>query len=333
MAETERRTTRRALLRDAARLAGGARLSVLAARASGVQTAPAASQAASRPAPAKARVIQTSLANVFVGPTLKPDLLDVMVSETLAAVTGRSTAEDAWHAILREGDVVGLKFNRSGEAVLGTTPVLARVLVQSLGRAGWPAEKIVLIEAPPSLVAALGTRPAAAGWSDETVDFGSGRDRFAAVLDQITALVNVPFLKTHNIAGMTGCLKNLSHALVRQPARYHANRCSPFIADIVAADPIRRKLRLNLVNALCAVVDEGPEVGPNHVWQSRTLLASFDPVAADTIGLELLNAERKHRRLPVLDDDATPILFLGDAQRRGLGTASLDDIQVVPANL
>ena len=61
---------------------------------------------------------------------------------------------------------------------------------------------------------------------------GGPRDRLAGVLDQVTAIVNVPFLKTHNLAGMTCCLKNLSHALVKHPAQFHTGGCKE-VADIV----------------------------------------------------------------------------------------------------
>ena len=71
-------------------------------------------------------------------------------------------------------------------------------------------------------------------------------------------MINVPFIKTHNIAGMTCGLKNLSHALVKHPAHYHANGCSPFIGDIVAADPIRKKLKLTIVDAFRVVFQGGP---------------------------------------------------------------------------
>jgi hypothetical protein len=332
----DRRLSRRELLTDAARLAGAGLVVSAGGRAAAQTPASrtAASQPVSQPAgPQRSRVVQSALANVFSGPIIRPDLLDHMLSMTLMALTEKPRIGDAWHAILKSDDVIGIKFNRSGSEEIRTTPVFARVLVQSLLEAEFPAKNILLIEGPEAIREKFGTTQASPEWSKPLVDFGSGRDRFAEVLDQATAIINVPFLKTHNIAGMTCCLKNLSHGLIRQPSRFHANRCSPYIADIVAAAPIRSKVRLHLVNALRSVIDQGPEVRPDSLWDSRTVLASFDPVAADTVGLEMLNLERRRRQMSPLDDDEHPIPFLGAAHSRGLGTNLGDEIQIIQPRL
>jgi len=274
-------------------------------------------------------VVQVRSDAVFSGELVRPDILGQMLATALWRLTGRERIGDAWHAILRTDDIIGIKFNAVGAADLGTTPIFARTLARSLIEAGWKAKDIVLIEGPDPVAAQLGTTPAPPTWTTEEIDFGSGRDQFAGVLKRITALINVPFLKTHNIAGMTGCLKNLSHALVRRPGRYHGNRCSPYVADIVAAPPIRPKLRLHIVNALRAVFDRGPEVRPTCVWPAATILAAFDPVAADTVGLEILNRQRQLQNLPPLGDDDRPVPYLYAAQRRGLGTATWDHIRVI----
>jgi uncharacterized protein (DUF362 family) len=164
---------------------------------------------------------------------------------------------------------------------------------------------------------------------DAEVDFGSGRDRLSSLLQQVTALVNVPFLKTHNIAGITCGLKNLSHALVKHPARFHGNRCSPFIGDIVALPQIRDKLKLTVVNALRVVFDGGPEAADDLTHESGTILLSRDPVATDTVGLDTLHHIRNRLSLPYVDDGDGRIAYIEAAARRGLGCSDLYRIKLV----
>ncbi len=253
-----------------------------------------------------------------------PSLLRELFEEALAIATGTAAGAEAWHTLLEPDDVIGIKFNRSGGHEFHTTRGVARMLVESLADAGWAPERIVFIETTSQLADLLRTRRAEVGWSETITDFGSGKDQFAAVLDKVTALINVPFLKTHNIAGMTGCLKNLSHGLVRHPARYHANGCLPYIADIVSADAIRRKLKLNVMNLLRAVWEGGPAVRAPYVFDGGALLVSTDPVATDMMGLEILDRERAEHKEPPLGGADGLLPLWQAAGRRGLGVSVPD---------
>lgn len=273
-------------------------------------------------------VVQTRSDIVLNGPRVHARILAAMLDAGLTRLTDASTAREAWHRILKPEDVVGLKFNQSGAKGLGTTEPLAEALIHSLAAAGWDPKQIVPIEVPPSLYDATGTTRPETDWDDHEVDFGSGKDELASVLRQVTALVNVPFLKTHNIAGMTACLKNLSHALVKHPARYHENRCSPYAGDIVALPEIRGKLRLNIVNALRVVFDGGPEVSDELTGSEGTLLLGYDPVAVDTVGMEILNFVRKKNGLARLDGEGEGIRHVEAAAARGLGCSELYQIEL-----
>ncbi|MEP0844658.1 MAG: DUF362 domain-containing protein, partial [Phycisphaerae bacterium] len=217
---------------------------------------------------------------------------------------------------------------------LNTTFPMASALVESLKRAGFGPGRVMLVEAPPSSTRTLKTRPPVQGFSGPEVSFGSGAEELSAVLQEATAIINVPFLKTHNIAGMTGCLKNLSHALIRRPGRYHANGCAPFVGDIVALPQIRSKLRLHLMNALRAVYDGGPAAGADNTWTHAGLIVSTDPVAADAVGLEVINERRQASNLAPIGGPDALIPHLRAAAERGLGTDDPDYIRlIVPAPL
>jgi uncharacterized protein (DUF362 family) len=191
----------------------------------------------------------------------------------------------------------------------------------------------MLIEAPDKMTAELGTKPRIFGWSGDKVSFDSGSDQLAALLQEVTAIINVPFLKTHNIAMVSGCLKNLSHALVRRPALYHKNHCTPYVGDIVALPAIRSKLRIHVVNALQAVYKGGPEPTSDGIWTHAGLLIGTDPVAVDQIGLDLINRQRARAELPAIGGLAARIPHIHAAAEKGLGTDDQDYINFLSPKL
>lgn len=278
----------------------------------------------------RSRVVRVRSSYVVRGPTVHGRLLAEMFDAAMSAlIPGAPEPTEAWRSLLKPEDIIGIKFNRSTQDVLGTTPALADVLIRSIVNAGWPASQIVCIEAPSATVARLKTAPSRPGYSSTVTSFGSGSDQFAAVLDQVTALIDVPYLKTHNIAGVTCAMKNLSHGLIKHPARFHANGCSPYIADIVGSEPIKGKLRLCVVDALRAVFDGGPGASVDTISDEGVLLVSVDPVATDATGVALLNETRRRVGLPPIAGLPEDVAYLAAAHRRGLGVAVPHGIDVV----
>lgn len=278
----------------------------------------------------RVKVVRVRSDEVLRGDRIDRRALEQMLAKCLTAVTGQPDSSAAWHSLLRTDDVVGLKFNQSAANALATTPAMAGTLIASLLEAGFSREQLVPIEVPSAFYRDTGTTPPVRTWSAQEVSFGSGQDRLAGWLDQVSALINVPFLKTHNIAGITCCLKNLSHAVVKHPARFHDNHCSPYIADIVALPEVRDKLRLHLVNALRTVFDGGPDAREGSIAGAGRLLAGTDPVAVDALALEEINQERKERGLkPILRRKGGPMGYLDRAAELGLGTPDLQRMEIV----
>lgn len=319
--------SRRHFLEMAAALAGGSCVRALPAMGG-------APPDGSRVDHRAARVVQSRNSQVVDGPHVHRHLLAEMLEGTLTALTGTHSADRAWRCLLRPEDIVGLKFNQSAQQLIGTSAAMAEVLIGSLASAGWGVDQIVCIEAPRRVQRRLGTLRPHGGYSRIPVDFGSGSDHLAAVLGQVTALINVPYLKTHNIAGMTCGLKNLSHGLIKHPAQYHGNACTPYIADIVALPAIRGKLRLTLVDALRVVYDGGPEPTAGTIVDTGALIAAMDPVAAEAISLILLNDVRRQRNLGAVSRSAEGVGYLAAACRNGLGVCSLEQIELIgPAGI
>lgn len=314
--------SRRTFLRTAAGATGGSLLvpSVWAAPTSRLDLAPG--QELARVALARSQM-------TLDGPTVHRRYVRELLETSLAKLTGTTSARDAWHSLLREGDVIGLKFNRSGQRIIGTTDAMAEAIVGSLVDAGWPASKIVCIEIPTATADRLGVTPPVTGFDRTPTKFGSGEDTLASFLHQVTALISVPFLKTHNICTLTCALKNISHAVVKHPARFHDNECAPFIPDIVSIPAIRDLLRLAIVDALRVVYVDGPAATSHNLTNAGGLILSTDLVAADAVGLALLNDVRKRTKLPPVVASPEEVPYLVAAHRSRLGIAAPHGINLL----
>lgn len=319
MAETDPiEPTRREFIKAATLTVAGAAPIPLASAQNGAGCVP----------PVTPDVVQVSSDYVVRGRRVHDAVLRDMLHAALACVTGAENSKDAWRSLLREDDVVGLKFNRCGAAGLGVSWPLAEAVVSSLLESGFEERRIVAVEAPDGVHTHYGVGGPVPGWNNEPTHFASGSDHLARVLDQVTAIINLPFLKTHRIAGITCCLKNLSHGLIKHPARFHGSHCSPYIADIVALPQIRGKLRLNLVNALRVVFDGGPEVRDQFTWDAGMILASTHPVETDTLGLQIVNSQRVIVGLPAIDPGSRHAAHIRAAALRGLGNDNPHRLQV-----
>lgn len=273
-------------------------------------------------------VIEARSPSVVRGVNVDDAILEDMLTTALARLTGQKSLRDAWGRLLGDARRVAIKFNSVGEPVIGTTTPMARLLVQSLRDAGVPEHHVCLVEAPGLVASALRTGQLPVGWGPP-VAVGDGAEQLAAWLYDVDAVINVGFLKVHQIAGMSGAMINLSHALLRRPARYHGNGCSPFVGQVIGSENVASRVKLNIINALRIVVDRGPEAGPDDVSARGSLLASFDPVALDAIGWAILAQERKSRNLS--HDFKVP--YITSAQVLGVGRARTSEIQRIDETL
>jgi hypothetical protein len=244
----------------------------------------------------RSRVVDVRSDKVLNASVPDPLVLGELLDQGLCYLTGAATPEPAWRAVLGTARRIVVKLNSVGADVIGTTDAMVRVLVERIKQAGYDSSQIALVEAPQHLTKILATRKPPRGWGSPAI-VGGNAEPLAAYLLEADAVINVPFLKTHQIAGMSASLKNLSHALIRHPGRYHDNACSPYVGQVVGAQEVSSRLKLNVVNALRMVVNNGPDAREEDIVAYGGLLLGFDPVAVDTVGLELLAIER--RRLGV----------------------------------
>lgn len=336
MAITPERISRREFLRAAAAGVGA------------LLTSPAVVPArGSARGPRRPRVVVARDEGVIDGPCGKIDerRLAAMVDEAVRRLTGREDAEAAWRSLFGPRDVVGIKVNCLSGRRMCTRWEVVEAVVGGLRRAGVPESRIIvwdkddrdLRRAGYPVRRDRGVRvygtiggPFSPGYEDRIRFAGEHVGScFSRILtQQVTALVNIPVLKDHDIAGVTLGLKNWFGA-IHNPNKYHDNLCDPYIAELSTHPSIRDKLRLVLIDATTLQYDGGPAARLERAVPYGGLLVARDPVAVDAYGVSLIEAERRRAGLAGLAEVGRPPRHVRSAARLGLGVDDLKRIDLI----
>lgn len=278
------------------------------------------------------RVARVRRDDALDGNAMRPDVAADMLERAVKALTGEGSAADAWRKLVRPDDRVALKPNGLGGRTLATHKTLIDATIDALLGIGVPAENITIYEQYMGFLRACGVRPnnvpegvrqtvhenrdAPATWTSVP----SGRTKYVTPLLEATAVIAFPIAKDHSIAGVTGCLKNMTHGSIVNPHEFHRHAASPQIAELYAHDAIRSRVRLQVLDATRVLCNGGPRDAAAFRRQSDTLLVSTDPVALDQMVIDLVEADRRARRLPSLDARGTPPAHVAAAEQLGLGS-------------
>ena len=146
--------------------------------------------------------------------------------------------------------------------------------------------------------------------------------------DDLTAVISCAVLKDHSLAGVSLSMKNW-FGVVHNPNKLHDEGCAPYVARLSMQPLIRKKLRLNVVDASLAQCHGGPGRMPRWAWPFGGFLASLDPVALDRVGAQLIEARRKEVGLPTLAAEGREPKWIAAAAALGLGVADPARIETV----
>ncbi len=257
-----------------------------------------------------------------------------MINTGVKKASGKEDLGRAWRYFIHDDDVIALAFSHYASR-MGTNRDLAAAMLQSLYKAGFKAENIMLIGLDELPKEAEGTIAFKYGWQQEGIQIGSDTVYLAAWLDDVTAIINVPAFMDDNIIGLRASLANLSLSVIKSPARFYQymspygmydNRGDPFVPEIYALPQIRGKVRLHIANSLRVLYHGGPDI-TNTIVDHKTLSFSVDPVALDRVALSLINNYRRDKNLLVVTDEKIQAPYLATAQAIGLGYNDLNFIQ------
>jgi len=265
------------------------------------------------------------------------------LDRALEACFDCASPADAWRKVARPGETIGLKVNCLAGRGASTSVALVEAICERLQQAGIPARNIIIwdrlnadlesagfrVESRPDRIRCMGND--ALGYKNELVMFGKAGSLLSnAVVEICDAVINLPVLKDHGIVGITMALKNMFGA-IHNPNKYHINAGDPYVADVNMFEPLRRKVRLHICDAIMAQYEGGPSYMPQWAWSENALLVSRDPVALDFTGWQIIERKRAEKGLPGLRAARREPLYIataGDSTHR-LGTNDPRQIQQV----
>src|SRR5579884_310621 len=219
-----------------------------------------------------------------------------MLSSGMRALTGEKSERDAWARFIAPKDVVGIKVNSSGAPNMMSMPELVAGIVENVIGVGVPPENIWIYErmgdqmrmihydrfvpAKVNVWTAEHSRSSILGYEPRVyvdVDFFGEDDTRSCLVrlvsEKLTKIINVPNMKEHQAAGVTGCLKNISYGNFSNVARSHRlqkTNTYSFIGTLAAVEPVRSRTVLNIMDGLGGVARGTVQHGPPLPLLSKT---------------------------------------------------------------
>ena len=258
--------------------------------------------------------IDAATSNVDV-PTVRE-----MMSRGMRSLTGAKNDRDAWARFVNSKDVVGIKLNCSGAPHVRSAPEVVAAIVENLVALDVPARNIYLYERFPdqlktihydrylpagvNIVAIEMSRGAITGYDPKTYvecDFFGEEDTrsnmIRLVTERFTKIINVPNIKDHGAAGVTGCLKNIAYGGFSNVARSHQHAKThtlSFIGTLANVEPLRSRTVLHVMDGLLGVWHGGPfSTIPKFRFFPKEIVIGTDPVAMDRVLIDIIESKRK----------------------------------------
>ena len=252
-----------------------------------------------------------------------------MLSAGMRALTGESTEAGAWSRFISPADVVGIKVNCSGAPKMCSNPAVVAGIVENLTGIGVKPQNIYIYErfedqmrsigydryvpAGVHIFGAEGSRGSIANYDPYVyvnADFfgeDDTRSYMVRLVPEIfTKIINVPNMKEHQAAGVTGCLKNIAYGSFSNVARSHRSEITntySFIGTLASVEPLRSRTVLQIMDGLRGVWHGGPFLhDPKFEFFPKAMMFGTDPVAMDRLLIDVIEAKRKEENAPSIFD-------------------------------
>jgi uncharacterized protein (DUF362 family) len=252
-----------------------------------------------------------------------------MMARGLCALTGDTSERDAWARFISKDDVVGIKVNCSGAPNIMSTPEVVGDIARNLVAIGVAASNIYIYErfwnqlqsvhyerfvpAEVHIQAAEANRGSILGYDADTyveVSFFGEEDTRSSLVrlvsEKLTKIINVPNMKEHQAAGVTGCLKNIAYGNFSNMDRSHRwekTNTRTFIGTLAAVEPVRSKTVLHVMDGLRGVWHAGPFSRDRRFrFYPKQMMFGTDPVAMDRLLIDVIDGKRKAESAPSVWD-------------------------------
>lgn len=292
---------------------------------------------------APSTVVQTHHAGAWSEKTLVPGALRQMLDASITKLTGLNSTRDAWAALFKPGERIAIKVNTFRNSLIWTHAPLVLEVTNSLQDAGIPAEQITIFDYQTAELTTAGytvnvDHPGVrctgmdSNYSAEPSEVLNRKIKLANILKECDALINIPVLKSHMMAGITFAMKN-HYGSLYYPDVLHGDRMRA-VAALNALPEIKDRTRLIIGDALSANLRYANSFPYwKEDWIGDSIFMSFDPVAHDTLGLQLLTTEfeKAGGNPSSLISMATPALEY--AAELGLGTNDPAHMEIIDQSL
>jgi uncharacterized protein (DUF362 family) len=271
------------------------------------------------------RVLEISHERSIAANRVSQSIVRQMIEQGMRELTGEKDPRLAWSKFIQPQDTVGIKINPSGAPACCSSPEIVREIVAGVQSVGVPARNVFVYDryayemdiGSYQTLAPMGVR--VIGVQEHKLDvsgydpnvfceanfFGEWETRsyMASIVSSgVSKIINVPTMKDHSAAGVTGCLKNLAYGTFNNVARSHRQPFSftdPLIGIMCSVEPLRSKAVLHIMDGTRMVWHGGPLTqNPNFIFPAGLILVGTDPVAMDTIELEKIEAKRRKEGVP-----------------------------------
>jgi uncharacterized protein (DUF362 family) len=256
----------------------------------------------------------------------------LFLDRALVKLTGHSSPTAAWKSLFSPGERVGIKLSCLPGKPLSSGYGLVTAIVEGLLSCGvrekdiyiWERTNRELERAGFSIsrsgVQVIGTDSFSYGdgYSDNIEFAHSVGTRFSRIMEKVDALINVPVLKDHDLAGVSIALKNF-YGAIYNPNKFHRNNCDPYVAELNTHSFIKNKIRIVICDATRIQLNNGPAYYPKYAIDYGGLLVSRDQVALDYIGWQIIEKGRKRLGLKSLKAAGREPKYIHTAARLKLG--------------
>jgi uncharacterized protein (DUF362 family) len=277
----------------------------------------------------------------------KAEIAKRLLEKAMMEFTGAANLNDAMARFIHKDDTVAIKVNGIAGQTGHTMAVnfeLILPVVEAVLALGVPAKRITVYEQFPNFLA--GTRVNVKNWklpagvasgthnnndhamADIRVYQGI-KTRYCRFFTQANAVIDMTQIKDHSICGYTGTLKNITHGNINNPHEHHATNASPQIALLYNHPIVTSRVRLHITDAFKVTYDQGPlDKNPKTRIPHGAVYIATDPVAMDTVGWNVIEAERKQRGLKTLKEAGREPRYIRTAADLGLGVHDLNAIRL-----
>jgi len=274
------------------------------------------------PGPYPGQVVSVHAEQAIDVASEKPNaaVVSEMMTRGMRALTGDADVRDSWARFIVPTDVVGIKVNCSGAPGIMSTPEVVAEIVKNVVAVGVKPDQIWIYERFQEQVKTvhydryvplgvhIWTAETSRGSTEsydpatyvETTFFDEDDTRsnmIRLVSNAFTKIINVPNMKDHGAAGVTGCLKNIAYGSFSNVARSHSGSITntySFIGTLASVEPLHSRTVLQVMDGLRGVWHGGP-FSPSRKYRfyPKQMMFGTDPVAIDRLLLDIIENQRK----------------------------------------